>query len=146
MWLFILPFVSAAIAFLVPGLSGKNMKRLAFILSLLPLLVLIWGGYNWIGSEVNYTWLPQLSIHFHLRVDNLSLLFLYLTAIIIPISIVSQKGEGVSSSNAFYGLILFLQALLFGFYTARDPPGPRGGQAVHGIDGDLRLLPRGAAR
>lgn len=118
--LFLLPFVTALIVFAIPGLNAKNMKRLAFVLSILPLLYLIIGGYSWIGQEINKAWLPQLSIQFHLRVDTISLLFLYLTALIVPISILSERGSSITSPNAFYGLILLLQALLIGFFTARD--------------------------
>ncbi len=89
-------------------------QKVAFVLSLLPLLALILG--NWNGKEFDYVWLPALSVHFHLAVDNLSLIFLYLVAGIIPIAILSQKYD----SKMFYGLIFLLEALLIGLFTARD--------------------------
>ena len=81
--LFLIPFGAA----LISVLSGKNVKRLAFVLSLLPLGLLLDNHAAWIGSNVDYAWLPVLSIDFHLSVDALSLLFIYLTAIIVPISL-----------------------------------------------------------
>jgi NADH-quinone oxidoreductase subunit M len=120
MWLFLVPFIASFLAFLFPSLSGKILKRLAVAMSLIPLALLLGGSTNWIGSSIDYAWLPALSIHFHLNVDSLSLLFLYLTAIVIPISLLAAPSESLSSPNAFYGLILLLQGLLIGFFTARD--------------------------
>lgn len=122
MWLFIIPFMSALVAFLVPSavFSAKNLKRLAVVLSLLPLALLIYGFEGWIGSEVSYPWLPALSIAFHLRLDALSLLFVFLTAVVIPFSLLATRSEEQTFPRAFYGVVLLLQGLLIGFFTARD--------------------------
>jgi NADH-quinone oxidoreductase subunit M len=117
-WLFITPFFSAIVLLLLP-FSGRVLKQVAVFLSLLPLAMLIGGHANWIGSHVIYSWFPALSIHFHLSVDSLSLIFLYLTAIIVPISVVTVRSE-TSNPHFFYALILFVQGLLIGFFTARD--------------------------
>jgi NADH-quinone oxidoreductase subunit M len=120
MWLFIVPFISSIIAFIFP-LSGRNLKALAVAMSLIPLAILLAGQYSgWIGSNIEYAWFPALSIEFHLSVDALSLVFLYLTAIIIPISILSMRSDLLTAPHFFYGLVLFLEALLIGFFTARD--------------------------
>lgn len=119
-WLFVIPFIASLITFSLKNLSGTTGKRWAILMSLVPLAFLLLRHSSWIGSEVNYTWLPALSIHFHLRIDSLSLLFLYLTAIVIPISLLSIKTKDLPSPFALYGLILLLQGLLIGFFTARD--------------------------
>lgn len=121
MWLFIIPFLASIVAFIFPSISGKNFKRLAVGMSLLPLLLLLSFGVNsWVGDRVEYAWLSPLSIEFYLRVDSLSLLFLYLTAMIIPISLLAIHGKDLSFPNTFYGFVLLLQGLLIGFFTARD--------------------------
>lgn len=117
--LFVLPFLAWLVIFLLP-LSSKNVKRMAFALSLIPLALLIYGHSTLMNSSINYNWFPQLAIFFHLSVDTLSLLFLYLVAVITPITILSVKTESLSLPNIFFGLILLLQALLIGFFTARD--------------------------
>lgn len=119
MWLFLLPFASAVIAIICPTLSGRTFKRFATALSLLPLLFLLYGHGSWVGSTLQYNWVPQLSIEFYLKVDALSLLFLYLTAIVIPVSILASRSD-IASPNVFYGLVLLLQGLLIGFFTTRD--------------------------
>ena len=121
MWLFVVPFLASAAAFISPPLSGKNWKRFAVVLSLLPLLILLSFGYtSWIGERVEYDWLPPLSIEFYLSVDSLSLLFLYLTAIIIPISLLAVRSDHLPFPHVFYGFVLLLQGLLIGFFAARD--------------------------
>lgn len=120
MWLFVVPLISSVVIFFVPLLSNKNLKSLAFLLSLLPLVILVANHGKWIGQQVLHSWLPALSINFHLSVDALSLLFLYLTAIIIPVSILAVHSATLTSPRVFYGLVLFLQTLLFGFFTAKD--------------------------
>lgn len=120
LWLFLIPLISSLVVLIVPMSSSKWLKNLTFILSLIPLALLIYGNVKWIGSNVDYVWLQNLSIHFQLSVDGVSLLFLFLSAIIIPISILSVNYNNISSPKLFYALILLLECFLFGFFTARD--------------------------
>ncbi len=120
MWLFIIPILASLLAFAAGVLAKEHQRRLAVLLSLIPLAVLLLKGRDWLGAEVNYLWLPVVSIHFHLAIDSLSLLFLYLTAIIIPISLLAVDSRTLPFSSSFYGIVLLLQALLIGFFTSRD--------------------------
>lgn len=104
--LFLIPFVSALVMLLIPF-----SKVLGFALSLIPLVLL---GFK--ITPIDVLWVPQLDIHFHLAVDSLSLIFLYLTAIVTPLTIAFYEG----SSRFFVALILLLQGLLIGFFTAAD--------------------------
>lgn len=122
-WLFSAPFFAALVFWFLPNFSSVMLKRTAFVLSLVPLFLLLAGGAAWIGKSVKYAWLPPLGIDFYLRVDTLSLLFLYLTAIVVPISILSLKSSALPAEKhpqTFYALILLLEGLLIGFFTARD--------------------------
>lgn len=114
--LFLIPFATATLLFCSSKLSSRNIKNTAFILSLIPLAFLYAGAGHWLDGSYDHSWLPELSIRFHLAIDNLSLIFLYLVNIIIPIAIASKGPQ----KNSFYGLILFLQGLLIGFFTAKD--------------------------
>lgn len=120
MWLFILPFVASLIVLALQKLSARSLKSMAVFFSLIPLAMLIYGNVDWIGSRMEYPWLPALSIEFHLYIDELSLLFLFLTAITIPISLLAVRSEGLAFPNVFFALILLLEGLLIGFFTARD--------------------------
>lgn len=118
-WLFLIPMMASFVAFLLP-LSGKKQKYFAVLASLVPLFLLIYNHENWMGAQVKASWWAPLSVQFFLSVDGPSLLFIYLTAIIIPISLLATHSGTLKYPNMFYGLILLLEALLIGFFTARD--------------------------
>lgn len=118
--LFFIPFAAAVLAFILPSSSKRFSKGVAVLLSLIPLLLLTWSPANWIGARVEYNWIPTLSIHFHLAIDQISWLFLFLTALIVPLTLLIARTDTLQHSNTFYGLIFILQGLLIGFFTAQD--------------------------
>lgn len=134
LWLFLTPLMCSLVAFLSPRLAGRHFKGLAILLSLIPLGMLLMHHADWLGADVNYPWLPSLSIYFHLHIDALSLIFLYLATVIVMISILSVPADRLPFPNTFYGLVFLLQTLLFGFFTARD-------LAVFTIFWEAMLLP-----
>lgn len=121
-WLFVIPLLMSLTLFFCTGVSQRFLKGMAIVMSLLPLALLLYGSVTtgWIGSSVSYPWLPSLSIDFSLRVDVLSLLFLVLTAVIIPVSLLSTCSDSFAFPHVFYGFVLLLQGLLMGFFMARD--------------------------
>jgi NADH-quinone oxidoreductase subunit M len=120
MILFLLPFAASFLMFSLRVFSGKCLKRIAICLSLIPLIYLSYYHHQWIGSSVHYAWLPQLSIDFFLKVDALSLIFIYLSVIVVSTSLFAVKCTTLPSPNVFYGLIFLLEGLLIGFFSARD--------------------------
>src|SRR5262245_56484382 len=100
------PFVAALIAFITPLSNRRSSKILALLLSLVPLLILILGHAYWIGTQLRAAWIPTLGIEFYLKVDSLSLIFLYLTAIFVPLSLTAAGSRQLFAPNLFYGLIL----------------------------------------
>lgn len=121
-WLVITPILTAVFLPLISwGISAKHLKRVAIILSLIPLAFLLVNHSQWIGTAINLPWFDPLAIHFYLKVDAISLLFLYLTALIVPISLASiRRHQYTFPVTTFYSLICLLQGLLFIFFTARD--------------------------
>lgn len=121
-WLLAVPFVGSVISFIgLPLLSPLTRKWSALFMSLIPLAILLsQSPTEWLSSEIDTAWFPSLSIRFHLKIDSLSLLFLYLTAVIVPISLLAINDENFSFSSLLYGFVLLLQGLLIGFFTARD--------------------------
>lgn len=118
--LFFLPFLSAIILLAVSSFSKKNIKIIALLLSLLPLAFLVSLNTQWIGEQISIPWLSPLAIHFYLKVDQLSFLFLLLVNIIIPICIASTNENQTPITSTLYVIIFILQGLLIGFFTARD--------------------------
>lgn len=119
-WLIAIPFLSAAFIALLSRVNQSEIskKTLAFLLSLLPLCILLGGYKKWNGTTIDIPWITALDFHFHLSVDPLSLIFVALTAIIIPIAILAV--DTTFSTMLFYTLILLLQGALFILFTARN--------------------------
>ncbi len=105
--LFLIPLFVSALSAVI-----RLHKPIAFALSLTPLALLLYG----VESDLSYPWFAPLAINFHLHVDPISKVFLYLTAIVIPFSILAVRRE----SRLFFPLVFLLQGLLIGFFTARD--------------------------
>lgn len=122
--LFLVPFISALIVLLYPSKNKKLLKVFSTSLSVIPLFVLLYIHAEWIatGNEqfVKYEWFKLINIEFYLAIDPLSLLFVYLACIIVPMSLLSARRELIHNTNTFYALVLLLQGLLIGFFTSRD--------------------------
>jgi len=108
-WIFIIPLIASGVLFCFPR------RTLAVLMSLIPLMMLVWLATDAVGSSISYNWMPSIGVHFSLRMDSISLLFVYLVAVIIPITLLI-----VEIAPLILALTLVLQALLFGFFTARD--------------------------
>lgn len=118
--LFITPYVAALLILFFYWLPAVQIKRLGVLLSFITLIQLILGGGSWLGGELNLAWMPALGVRFHLQIDELSWLFLALTAVIIPISLAATPVEKMRSPWLFFAFALLLQGVLVGFFCARD--------------------------
>ncbi len=96
--------------FLLPLLFACTLpkQKLAFFFSLVPLTLLLSGQ----TESVQENWFLGETVKFHLALDTLSLVFVYLVAILIPICILVQESK--------FCLTLLLQGLLIGFFSAQD--------------------------
>src|SRR5437868_6231062 len=113
-------------AFGVLGLGAKN-KTLARGLALtatfiaLAITLILWHRFNPASGELQFeelhAWIPAIGVQYHLGIDGLGLVMLLLSAIVVPMSIAAswQIQEGTS---LYFSLILFLQAGLFGTFSA----------------------------
>ena len=119
----LVPLVGAA---MVAGLDPAN-KRLARWLSLvfsslaLVLALVLWARFNsslgTLQFEERHEWIPVLAVQYHVGVDGLGLLMVLLAAIVVPMAMIgSWKIE--ERVPTYFALMLFLQAGLFGTFTA----------------------------
>ena len=113
-------------AFGVLGLGGKNKNlarglALTFSFIALALTLVLWHRFNPASGELQFeelhAWIPVIGVQYHVGIDGLGLLMLLLSAIVVPMSMAasSQIHEGAS---LYLSLILFLQAGLFGTFSA----------------------------
>ena len=143
-WLTILILVPLFGGIVVAGL-GAEQRRLARGLALFFSLVgltgalCLWKHFDVASGDLQFVekhdWVPSLGIQYFLGVDGLGLLMVMLTAIVVPLSILASGSmfdgradlpvgqdarQRVPTSNPslYYALVLWLQAGLFGTFTA----------------------------
>jgi NADH-quinone oxidoreductase subunit M len=119
----LVPLVGAII---VIGLGPEQKKlarglSLAFSFAALALMLVLWLKFNPASGELQFEeqheWIPSLGIQYHVGVDGLGLLMLLLSAIVVPMAMLaSWKIE--ERVPIYFSLVLFLQAGLFGTFTA----------------------------
>jgi len=112
---------------LVLACSGIQKKSLAQGIALgfssvsLLVAVLLWKSFDPTSSGIqfveNHNWIPSIGVQYFVGVDGLGLLMVLLSAIVVPFALLaSWKIE--EKPNIYFSLMLFLQAGLFGAFTA----------------------------
>jgi len=106
---------------------GAEQSRVARVLSLvfsfgaLLMAVLVWRAFDPATGAMQfnerYAWVPALNIEYRLGVDGLGLLMVLLTALLVPLSLLSSRPD-MERGHLYHALILWLQAGLFGTFTA----------------------------
>jgi NADH-quinone oxidoreductase subunit M len=121
-----LPALGALLVLLVPGNADadRHARRIAFAVTLidLALALLLWANFNTATADFqfveNSAWLGG-GINYKMGVDGISVLFVVLTALLMPVSI--------AASEAIHGRIreylvafLLLETLMIGVFCALD--------------------------
>jgi NADH-quinone oxidoreductase subunit M len=99
---------------------GRGIALSVSLLSL-ALALVMWKAFDSSGGELRfvekYEWIPTLGVNYFVAVDGLSLLMVLLTAIVTPMALLaSWRVE--DRPQIYFSLVLFLQAGLFGTFTA----------------------------
>lgn len=113
-----LPVAGAIIALV----SGKHARGVAMITALaaLALSLVIWmhiPGNGSIGLVEYHAWAPSLGIEYQLGVDGLGALMLVLSAVVALMAI-DASHRVHRQPGLYFGLVLLLEAGLFGTFTA----------------------------
>jgi NADH-quinone oxidoreductase subunit M len=119
----VVPLVGALILVGLDSGSKRFARGLALTFSLmgLGLALTLWGRFDSASGnlqfEERYAWIPTLGVEYHVGVDGLGLLMVLLSAIVVPMAMLAswKIEERVPS---YFALVLFLQAGLFGTFTA----------------------------
>ncbi|MEI6194955.1 MAG: NADH-quinone oxidoreductase subunit M [Verrucomicrobiota bacterium] len=125
-WLTILTLVPFLGGIVIAGLGSerKNLVRvLALVTSLIGLggALCLWLHFNAAEGGLQFVekfdWVPTLGIQYFLGVDGLGLLMVMLTAIVTPLAILASWNVS-DRPHVYHALVLWLQAGLFGTFTA----------------------------
>jgi NADH-quinone oxidoreductase subunit M len=125
-WLSALTFAPLVCGLIVAGMGAgqKSLARgLALMCSLLSLAVAVFIWHNFDSSSTGLQlverapWIPTLGIEYLVAVDGLSVLMVLLTSIVVPMAMLASWTVA-EKVPLYFSLILFLQAGLFGTFTA----------------------------
>ena len=101
---------------------GRGMALGFSFLSFL-LAIVLWRNFDAASSAAQFqfverhAWIPSIGVQYFVGVDGLGLLMVLLSAIVVPFALLVSSNIG-EKSNAYFSLMLFLQAGLFGAFTA----------------------------
>lgn len=116
-----LPIVGGLLV-LVLGSDGARARKLATGIGFAPwlLVALLWrqfdAGSGTLQFVERHSWIPSLGAEYFLGIDGLGLLMVVLTALVVPFAIVATPKP--QHNRLYFALMLFLQAGLFGTFTA----------------------------
>lgn len=124
--LLLLPLVGSGLVFAWKNTSSKYVA-LAFGLVQMLLTLFILNGLDYgptvdsvLQHEINYPWFSKIKSSVHFGIDGMSMLFLLLTNILVPLIILSSFNKKGKFNHSFYALILLMQFGLVGVFTSLD--------------------------
>jgi len=130
-WLIIVLLAAGILAAVAARWNPTLARWISLVATVLDLalIVSLWirhagqitlGGSNpWI-EQIDWTWIPQFGIHFHLALDGLSLLLLALTFFLGVLSVLCSWTEITESVGFFHLNLLWILAGITGVFLALD--------------------------
>ncbi len=124
-----LPLFGAILLFLVSG-SGEQIKKNSYDLALwtslseLFLVLILFLQFDGDSSGFQFiektSILPNYDVSYHLGVDQISLMFILLTAILVPICLVMSNNSIKNRTREFMVCFLLLETLIMGVFCSLD--------------------------
>ncbi len=112
-WLLAVPLAGAIAALIAPDKAAKGVAAITSILALIGfagLLLINRSGINW-------NWIPQWGIRFHLAGDGLSLFLLGLCTVMFVVALLASDA---SLGRAYYFWMLILEFSVVGLFASVD--------------------------
>ncbi|HEV2276020.1 MAG TPA: NADH-quinone oxidoreductase subunit M, partial [Acidobacteriaceae bacterium] len=125
-WVSMLTFLPLAggLAVLLFSRGQRAVARVIAVVSAaaaLALTVLLWHGFQPALPGMQYqelaAWAPSLGLQYHVGIDGLGLVALALSSIVVLMSLAASWGNS-RHTPLYFALVLFLEAGLFGTFTA----------------------------
>lgn len=119
------PLLASLIVFLLPDDEKTLIRRLALVLSLVPLVLTLVMWFNFdrvnptIQFETNVSWFPAIGASYHVGLDGISLALFLLTAILTPLSVLASFNID-DRVKMYMALFLALETGMLGVFAALD--------------------------
>jgi NADH-quinone oxidoreductase subunit M len=112
LWLLIVPWI-AGMLFVLPKTAAKAGAAVLAAVELVLFLVVLGGD----RQGVNWAWIPDLGVHFHLAPDGLALFLIGLTAVLTLGAILASPAD---RGPAYFFWILAMESCALGVFMALD--------------------------
>ncbi len=119
------PLIAALIVFLIPQDAKAATRRVALLLSLVPLLFVLymWFNYDRFAGDIQFQyiaeWFPALGSSYHIGIDGISLPMLLLTTILTPLAILASFSIE-HRVNVYMALFLLMESAMLGLFSSLD--------------------------
>ena len=125
-YLVFIPLIGILILLFLRSEQQKLFKIIALNFSFLPFVgfLFVWGGFKKsIGTFQFVTkvlWIPVLNLNITLGVDGISLFFLLLTTLLIPLCILISWNSITFRVKEYYLMLLLTELLLINVFSVLD--------------------------
>ena len=122
------PALAALIILMMPDDAKNTIRRLSFLLSLVPLIgtLVLWFSYNaefryggGFAFEVQAEWFPALGSSFHMGLDGISLVMFLLTTMLTPLAILASFNIK-EKVKMYMVLFLIMEMAMLGLFASLD--------------------------
>ncbi len=121
-WLLLTPFVAMLVLLFLPARLSRWWALVAQAAG--PLMVAGMSlqfdraqGYQFVERV---PWIPTLGVDYHVAVDGISILFLFLTSAIGFLALLAGWASIQDRVKEYYAMLLLLQAAMYGVFVAQD--------------------------
>jgi NADH-quinone oxidoreductase subunit M len=120
-----IPILGMLIIAIVPNRGEKSARLIALVTSLimLGLSIVLWLNFNGAQGSMQFEemhrWIPGVNIFYHLGVDGVSLPFVFLTSLLMVVSILVSWNINLKP-KVFYALLLLLGTGMIGVFVSLD--------------------------
>ena len=122
----VLPIIGAVLLMFIPSNNFKLLKVIALNFSSLPFLgsLLVWAYFKKSIAQFQFVtkvyWLPILNLNVTLGIDGISLFFLLLTTMLIPVCLLLSWNSVKKNLKYYLIAFLFLEFFLIGVFCILD--------------------------
>ena len=129
--LILMPIIGAVILLFVPGKYTGIIKTSALYISLLVFIMslYLWAAFDNLTAKFQYVevyhWIGSSNINFYLGIDGISLFFVILTTLLIPICILASWEAIKTNVKEYMIAFLFLEAFVIAVFCVLENSHPQ---------------------
>jgi NADH-quinone oxidoreductase subunit M len=106
--------------------AAGSARKAALWTTLFPLIfsLVLWGSFDYNSADFQFveriSWIPAFGMSYHMGIDGISLFFIVLTALLMPICILASWEAITTRVREYMIAFLLLETLVIGVFCALD--------------------------